>query len=97
MTHTGIAVEGLRHSYGGRPAVDGLSFTVQKGEIVGFLGANGAGKTTTLRAIAGTLEPDAGRIQVAGVDTRREPLAARTKTGYLAEHDGLWDGMSAHA
>jgi ABC-2 type transport system ATP-binding protein len=97
MTNTGIAVEGLRHSYGGRPAVDGLSFTVQKGEIVGFLGANGAGKTTTLRAIAGTLEPDAGRIQVAGVDTRRDPLAARTKTGYLAEHDGLWDGMSAHA
>jgi ABC-2 type transport system ATP-binding protein len=54
-------------------AVRGLSFAIEPGEMVGFLGANGAGKTTTLRAIAGTLEPDAGRIQVAGVDTRREP------------------------
>lgn len=93
MTSPGIEVEGLRHAYDGRLAVDGVSFAIAAGEIVGFLGANGAGKSTTLRAVAGTLEPDEGRIRVAGVDARTHGLEARMQVGYLPEHDGLWDGM----
>lgn len=93
MTSPGIEVEGLRHSYDGRLAVDGVSFRIETGEIVGFLGANGAGKSTTLRAVAGTMAPDAGRIRVAGLEARTHSLEARAQVGYLPEHDGLWDGM----
>jgi sodium transport system ATP-binding protein len=65
-------------------AVKGISFTVQPGEIYGLLGPNGAGKSTTLRMIAGLMQPDAGRIEVCGVDTRVAPEKARSLTGYLS-------------
>ena len=63
-----IEVNGLRKSYGGRPAVDGVSFTVQEGEIFGILGPNGAGKTTTVECVEGLRVPDAGSVRVKGLD-----------------------------
>src|SRR5690606_35404226 len=68
-----------------RRAVSDLSFSVGKGEVVGFLGPNGAGKTTTLRMIAGFLGPSSGRVSVAGHDVVREPMSAREKLGYMPE------------
>ncbi|CAL9588316.1 multidrug ABC transporter ATP-binding protein [Streptomyces griseomycini] len=63
-----IEVTDLRKSYGGRPAVDGVSFTVEEGEIFGILGPNGAGKTTTVECVEGLRVPDAGRVRVTGLD-----------------------------
>ncbi|WP_037677877.1 ABC transporter ATP-binding protein [Streptomyces griseus] len=63
-----IEVSELRKSYGGRPAVDGVSFTVEEGEIFGVLGPNGAGKTTTVECVEGLRVPDAGRVRVLGLD-----------------------------
>jgi ABC-2 type transport system ATP-binding protein len=63
-----IEVSGLRKAYGGRPVVDGVSFTVDEGEIFGILGPNGAGKTTTVECIEGLRVPDAGTVRVAGLD-----------------------------
>ncbi|WP_082310010.1 ATP-binding cassette domain-containing protein [Nonomuraea sp. SBT364] len=75
-----IEVDGLRKSYGGRPVVDGVSFTVGEGEIFGMLGPNGAGKTTTVECVEGLRRPDAGRVRVAGLD----PAADRERvTGLL--------------
>ena len=64
-------------------AVDGLTFSVNEGEIYGLLGPNGAGKTTTLRMIATLIEPDAGEITVAGHDLQKDPTAVRTSLGFL--------------
>jgi ABC-2 type transport system ATP-binding protein len=88
-----LQAQGLEKRYGGKTALAGVSVEVRAGEVVGFLGANGAGKTTTLRILAGTLVPDAGRVEIDGIDAAREPLAARARIGYLPEHDGLFDGM----
>ncbi|MFD8540117.1 ABC transporter ATP-binding protein [Streptomyces rubrogriseus] len=63
-----IEVTDLRKSYGGRPVVDGVSFTVEEGEIFGVLGPNGAGKTTTVECVEGLRVPDAGRVRVTGLD-----------------------------
>ncbi|MFG2135123.1 ABC transporter ATP-binding protein [Streptomyces sp. NPDC048751] len=63
-----IEVSELRKSYGGRPVVDGVSFTVEEGEIFGVLGPNGAGKTTTVECVEGLRVPDAGRVRVTGLD-----------------------------
>ncbi|MYR47502.1 ATP-binding cassette domain-containing protein [Streptomyces sp. SID5910] len=63
-----IEVTDLRKSYGGRPAVDGVSFAVEEGEIFGILGPNGAGKTTTVECVEGLRVPDAGRVRVTGLD-----------------------------
>jgi ABC-type multidrug transport system ATPase subunit len=84
-----IEVEGLRHRFGARVAVDDLSFSLSAGQVTGFLGRNGAGKTTTMRALAGVLVPDHGRITIAGhVDPARS-AAARAVTGYLSERASL--------
>ncbi|MET9591568.1 ABC transporter ATP-binding protein [Streptomyces sp. NPDC006516] len=63
-----IEVNGVRKAYGGRPVVDGVSFTVDEGEIFGILGPNGAGKTTTVECVEGLRVPDAGTVRVAGLD-----------------------------
>src|SRR5688572_33416281 len=77
-----IRVESLEKRYGDVRAVDGVSFAVERGEVVGFLGPNGAGKTTTMRCLAGTLFPDAGRVVIAGCDVRPDELASRRHVGY---------------
>ncbi|MFC8830985.1 ABC transporter ATP-binding protein [Streptomyces sp. NPDC057137] len=67
-----IEVSGLRKAYGGKPAVDGVGFTVEEGEIFGILGPNGAGKTTTVECVEGLRVPDAGTVRVAGLDPVRD-------------------------
>lgn len=74
-----IEASGVRKSYGGRPVVDGVSFSVDEGEIFGILGPNGAGKTTTVECVAGLRVPDAGTVRVAGLD----PVADRDRVTRL--------------
>ena len=76
-----IEVRDLRRRFGAFEAVRGVSFTVERGEIFGYLGANGAGKSTTIRILCGLLEPSAGRAIVAGHDVARDPTAVRRRVG----------------
>ncbi len=80
-----IEVEHLSKSYGARMAVSDLSFSVRKGEVVGFLGPNGAGKSTTLRMLTGFLPPSAGRIRIDGVDMLSQSVEAKKRIGYMPE------------
>lgn len=87
-----IDVEGLTAWYlRGRPVLDGVTFQVGRGEVVGLLGQNGAGKTTLLRILAGLHHPQAGRVQVAGFDAQRQRAAAQRALGYLPE-EAVLDG-----
>ena len=87
-----IEVKGLTKIYGTQKAVDNLTFSIPKGEIVGFLGPNGAGKSTTMKMITGYLSPDSGSISVNGIDMLQDPLAAKRKIGYLPEANPMyWD------
>lgn len=90
-----IEAHGLRKSFGGRRAVDGLSFVARDGEITGLLGPNGAGKTTTLRMLYTLLRPDAGTIHVDGHDALRAPLAVRRALGALPDARGLYTRLTA--
>jgi ABC-2 type transport system ATP-binding protein len=74
----------------GRPAVDRLNLTVRRGELYGLLGPNGAGKTTTLRMLVGLLAPDAGEVQVLGVDMASDPAAAKQQIAYLPDDPMLY-------
>lgn len=89
-----IRVVDVTKSYGDTVAVQGVSFDVAAGEVVGFLGPNGAGKSTLLKMISTWHSPDRGKIQVAGFDTTEAPLAVRQNLGYLPEHNALWDTMT---
>jgi ABC-2 type transport system ATP-binding protein len=80
-----IEVDQFSKSYGRFAAVQGLSFKVDPGEIVGLVGANGAGKTTTLRAITGILRPTDGTIRVGGFDIERDPIAAKRHFAYIPD------------
>lgn len=88
-----IEVSGLGKNYGTQKAVDQLSFVLNKGEIVGFLGPNGAGKSTTMKMITGYLAPDAGLAKVCGIDISVDPIAAKSKIGYLPEANPLYHEM----
>lgn len=88
-----IQVWELQKQYGAQKAVDGISFSIGKGEIVGFLGPNGAGKSTTMKMITGYLEPDGGSVTVSGIDVRKDPLAAKGRIGYLPESNALYYDM----
>jgi ABC-2 type transport system ATP-binding protein len=90
-----LDVRGLTRRYGTFTAVDGLSFQVRPGEILGFLGPNGAGKTTTLRVCAGLLRADAGEIAIAGASLAREPLVARARLGLVPDDPFLYERLSA--
>jgi ABC-2 type transport system ATP-binding protein len=84
-----LALTGLSKHFG-RPAVDGLDLTVARGEFYALLGPNGAGKTTTLRMVAGLLAPDAGRIEVLGIDLAVDPAAAKRRIAYLPDDPLLY-------
>ena len=84
-----LRLHGLHKGFG-RPAVDGLDLTVRRGELYALLGPNGAGKTTTLRLITGLLAPDAGTIDVLGVDMLTAPAAAKMKMAYLPDEPLLY-------
>jgi ABC-2 type transport system ATP-binding protein len=84
-----LSVERLAKSFGTLKAVDGVSFHVSPGEIVGLLGPNGAGKTTTINMILGVLEPTAGRIAIQGVDLNEDRSAALASTNFAAVYAPL--------
>ena len=88
-----ITVKNLSKKYGSQKAVDGISFTVDKAEIVGFLGPNGAGKSTTMKMITGYLEADAGNIEVCGVTVSENGIETNKKIGYLPEANPLYPDM----
>jgi ABC-2 type transport system ATP-binding protein len=88
-----IEVNGITKIYGSQKAVNAISFSAQKGGMIGFLGPNGAGKSTTMKMITGYLLPDAGTIQVCGVDVQKDPVAAKRKIGYLPEANPLYYDM----
>jgi len=89
-----IEAHGLTKSFGTLKAVDGISLTVPRGQVLGFLGPNGAGKSTTMRLITGFLEPDAGSVCVAGFDMLTEAKQAKQKLGYLPEGAPLYAEMT---
>jgi ABC-2 type transport system ATP-binding protein len=84
-----LAVEGLRKAYGSTVAVDGVSFDVHQGEIVGLLGPNGAGKTTTINMVLGVLAPDAGTIGIDGLDLAARRSDALERTNFAAVYAPL--------
>jgi ABC-2 type transport system ATP-binding protein len=88
-----ISVKNLSKIYGEQKAVNNISFSVGRGEIVGFLGPNGAGKSTTMKIITGYLQPDAGEVQVCGTDVLQQPLDTKKKIGYLPESNPLYYDM----
>jgi ABC-2 type transport system ATP-binding protein len=93
-TTAAIVAENLCKRFGGTLAVDGVSFAVARGEVVGFLGPNGAGKSTTLRMLTGVFPPSSGRATIAGYDVVRQSLEARRRLGYLPERTALYGDMS---
>ncbi len=89
-----IEITSLSKHFGPKVAVDNLSLTVQKGQVLGFLGPNGAGKSTTMRMITGYLPPTAGAITIGGVDMLDDPNQAKAKIGYLPESAPLYADMT---
>ena len=89
-----IEVEQLSRSFNGLQAVDNISFSVEAGEIFGFLGHNGAGKTTTIRMLSGQLLPTSGRAWVAGCDVITEHRRLKPLIGVVSEHQNLYERMS---
>jgi ABC-2 type transport system ATP-binding protein len=89
-----IEVEGLTKRYRAQRAVDGLSLAVPEGAIFGLLGENGAGKTTTIQTLLGLVRPDAGRIEVLGLNPVRRGLDVRRRTGYVPESPVLYEWMT---
>ncbi len=88
-----IEVKDLVKVYGEQKAVDSISFTVGKGEIVGFLGPNGAGKSTTMKILTGYLGQDAGEAAICGISVGEQPLETKKKIGYLPEANPLYPDM----
>ncbi|MEG3438593.1 ABC transporter ATP-binding protein [Pannus brasiliensis CCIBt3594] len=84
-----VAIEQLKKRYGQTEAVKDISFSVKPGEIFGLLGPNGAGKTTTIRCLCTLAKPDAGKIEVGGVNAIENPKAARKRLGYVAQEVAL--------
>src|SRR5512136_1713571 len=89
-----IEVEGLTKDYGPRRAINNLTFSATRGEILGFLGPNGAGKTTTMRILSGYMPPSMGSARVAGFDVVEQSLEVRKRVGYLPETVPLYPDMT---
>src|ERR671923_2615107 len=89
-----IRIENLVKTFGPKRAVDGVSFNVERGEVLGFLGPNGAGKSTTMRMITGFMPPSAARVSVGGHDVAVSPLEAKRLIGYLPESAASYGDMT---
>ena len=89
-----LTVSGLSRRYGAVQAADGISFEIAAGEVFGLLGPNGAGKTTTIECVLGLVRPDAGGVQVCGIDALAQPQEARAKTGAVLQATGLPDKIT---
>jgi ABC-2 type transport system ATP-binding protein len=90
-----IEVKNVSKHFGAIRAVRDLSFSVKKGEVLGFLGPNGAGKTTTMRMITGFFPPTSGSVSVCGHDVAADPVAAKSSIGYLPENAPVYHSMTA--
>ncbi len=90
-----IEVSNLTKSFGRIIAVNGMSFTVSKGEIFGFLGPNGAGKTTTIRMLTGILAPDKGSIKIDGINLAKDPIRAKMVIGVIPEAGNVYGDLTA--
>ena len=90
-----VSVRNLRKHYGAVHAVDGVTFDVHPGEVFGLLGPNGAGKTTTVECVIGLTEPDAGEIEIAGLDRRTRPAEVKRHLGAALQTTALQDAMTA--
>jgi ABC-2 type transport system ATP-binding protein len=88
-----IQVQTLKKVFGPKVAVDGVSFAVEKGEVLGFLGPNGAGKSTTMRMITGFIPPSEGSVSIGGFDITEKPIAAKRLFGYLPENAPSYSDM----
>src|SRR5437870_10035096 len=96
MTQTpALAIRGLAKTFD-RPAVSGLDLTVRAGEFYSLLGPNGAGKTTTLRMVAGLLPPDAGAIEICGIDALRDPVGAKRIVAWLSDEPMIYDKLTPY-
>jgi gliding motility-associated transport system ATP-binding protein len=91
-----IKVRDLTKHFGSKRAVDGISFEVQRGEVLGFLGPNGAGKSTTMRMITGFVTPTSGSVTVGGFDMLENPIPAKRLVGYLPENAPAYTDMTVH-
>ncbi len=89
-----ITAEGLTKRFGAFTAIEDVSFSVARGEIIGFLGPNGAGKSTTMRILAGVFPPTSGSANIAGFDVVRQSLQARATVGYFPERVSIYLDMS---
>jgi ABC-2 type transport system ATP-binding protein len=89
-----IRIENLVKNFGAKRAVDGVSFNVERGEVVGFLGPNGSGKSTTMRMITGYYAPTSGKVSVGGHDVAESPLEAKRLIGYLPENAAAYEDMT---
>jgi ABC-2 type transport system ATP-binding protein len=90
-----LRLSGLTKQFG-RPAVDGLDLQVRRGQLYALLGPNGAGKTTTLRMVAGLLAPDAGQVEVLGIDLARDAPAAKRRMAYLPDDPMLYGKLKPY-
>ena len=88
-----LEIMDLRKKYGNFQALDGLSMTIEKGELFGFVGPNGAGKTTTIKIITGLLQPDSGSIVIDGMDGIRDRRHLKQKMGYVPDSFGVYDNL----
>jgi ABC-2 type transport system ATP-binding protein len=89
-----LEIQNLTKRYGEKKAVDDISFSVKRGEILGFLGPNGAGKSTTMNIITGYLSATDGTVTIDGHEILADPIAAKSKIGYLPEHPPLYLDMT---
>src|SRR5262245_33187893 len=91
---TAVELTGLTKRFGPFTAVDGISLSVEEGEIFGFLGANGAGKSTTIRMLCGLLAPTSGAATVLGVDVGRDPEGVKRRIGYMSQRFSLYEDLT---
>src|SRR6476661_1600237 len=91
-----LAVQHLTKIYGSQKAVNNVTFSVSRGEIVGFLGPNGAGKSTTMKIATSYLTPTNGRVLVEGYDSAAQPMDVKKVIGYLPEHNPLYLDLFVH-
>ncbi len=89
-----LEVQGLTKKFGDFTAVDHVTFSVQPGEVLGYLGPNGSGKTTTIRMLCGLMEPTEGTARILGVDVTKYPEAVKPNIGYMSQKFALYDDLT---